>query len=448
MTGRVVVVGGGLSGLLTGVELLRRGIDVTVLEAAEEPGGVAKTVAVDGYLLEPAAGSLLLPHPQLSPILTAAGVELVPASPAARRRWVYRRGRLLEIADSPAALLSPVLSPGAKLRVAAEAWLRRPPPPQDESLLAFARRRFGFEAGSLVATAMAHGVFAGDPARLSARAAFPRIVALEEAAGSIIRGGIAQLRRRPRGTTRPSAHVAPGGMRSVASTLAAFLAGRIRLGWPVHEVRRDGDLWRVAGPEQLEAEAVVVALAPHEAAGLVPEPLSRVLGTAVAAPVAIVGMGGEGASLPLPSGFGFLTGPDEPLHVLGMLFESEYIPNRSPSGHRLVKAIYGGAADPDVLSLSDGELEVMAARELSAALGKPANPSWSRVIRHNPGIPQYGVGHTAWLAELDAALGAYPLLLLTGWGYRGIGVSSLATDAVRVADHLQTRAADRFGEPE
>ena len=54
----VVVVGGGLGGLLVASEVARRGGRPLVLEAGASAGGVAATVHEDGFLLEPAAGSL------------------------------------------------------------------------------------------------------------------------------------------------------------------------------------------------------------------------------------------------------------------------------------------------------------------------------------------------------------------------------------------------------
>lgn len=201
---KVIIVGGGLAGLFTAVELQRRGMDVTVLEADSTPGGVAQTVAEDGFVLEPAASSVLLPNPELSPILDAAGVEMVPAAEAAKKRFVYTRGRLIEIPESPAVVFSPLVSWNAKLRAAREPWVKTPPPDGGESIQGFFSRRFGAELGELAATLMAHGVFAGDPQRLSMRGAFPKMVALEDEAGSMIKGGIARMRQRPKGRPRAS----------------------------------------------------------------------------------------------------------------------------------------------------------------------------------------------------------------------------------------------------
>ena len=49
---RCVVVGGGLAGLVAGYDLLRRGVDVQVVEAAPHPGGKMRTTRREGYVFE------------------------------------------------------------------------------------------------------------------------------------------------------------------------------------------------------------------------------------------------------------------------------------------------------------------------------------------------------------------------------------------------------------
>jgi len=438
----VIVIGGGLGGLLVACEVKRRGGRALVLEAGPQPGGVAATIRDAGYLLEPAAGSFLLPHPQLTPILEAAEVSVVPAHAASKRRYVYNRGTLFELAG-PASIATGLVSVRGKLRMLGEPWVKPPAIAADESMRSFFERRFGPEMGRLGATLMAHGVFAGDPDRLSARAAFPAFIELEDDAGSLVRGGFKRMRSRPEGAPRPKVHVAPDGMAGLAGELAAYLDDDFRSGWTVDEVRRDGDRWVVGGSSGDErAPAVVIALAPAAAARVAPEPLSELLGQPGAAPVAVVGLGGRSSDVPAPAGFGALTGPDSGVRLLGLLFESSYAPGRAPDRHRLLKGIYGGAADPSVLELSDEQLIDLAIEEAGRMLGVIPQPSWTRVVRHRQGIPQYDVGHLAWVDRLDTATADLPGLHFAGWGYRGIGVSSLAKHAAQLGEMLlapQTR---------
>ena len=48
----IAVVGGGITGLVTGWELQRLGQDVVVLEATERAGGVIRSAEVDGRVLD------------------------------------------------------------------------------------------------------------------------------------------------------------------------------------------------------------------------------------------------------------------------------------------------------------------------------------------------------------------------------------------------------------
>ena len=200
-------------------------------------------------------------------------------------------------------------------------------------------------------------------------------------------------------------------------------------------IRREGDGWQVEWNGGSEAApAAVVALAPNQAAGLLPEPLGGLLSGRPTAPVAVIGLGGPEGSFRLPAGFGVLTGPEAGIRALGILFESSYGPGRAPDGHQLAKGIYGGAADPEMMERSDAELVSLMCEELGRVVGTTIEPTWTSVVRSS--IPQYPLGHAAWMDDVDRALAAMPGLHLAGWGYRGIGVSSLGADAVRLGEIL------------
>lgn len=432
----VIVVGGGLGGLIVGAELKRRGRSVLVLEATAEPAGVASSIREDGYLLEPGAGSLLWPNADLGPVFEAAGIEMQPANPDAKARFVYEKGTLFQIPESPAIAFSGLVSWGAKFRAIREPWIKTPPPNEEESIEGFFSRRFGPGLGRLGATLMAHGVFAGDPAKLSMRGAFPKMVALEDEAGSMIRGMIARMKQRQKGTPRASVHVPPNGMKGIAEDLVTYLGESFQPNRRVTGLRRSESGWVVEAGEPAEAGNVVLALAPHAASQLVPDDVAALMADAVVAPVAVVGIGGRAADVPIPAGFGALIGPDTDVRVLGVLMESQYAPGRAPELHHLAKGIYGGAADPDVLTRSDDELVALMIDETSRVIGTRVQPSWTRVVRHDPGIPQYNVGHVGWMKKLNDAVANHPGLHLTGWGYRGIGVSGFGLEAARLADRI------------
>lgn len=423
---RVVVVGGGLAGLFTASELMHRGVEVMVLDAASGPGGITRTIARDGFSLEPAAASFTLPHPHLGPILERAEVEVEVAA-SGTVRHVYVRDRLVALSQSPRTLLAPLMPAPAKLRFLLEPLVRSRSP-EEESLADFCRRRFGAQAGELVAWLMASGVFAGDPERLAVAAAFPMLNLLEREEGSVIRGAVRRRRGRPPGRV----HLPTGGMTRLAETIAASLGERFRCDFPVGSIRGEGGRWLVEGPEQLTAEAVVLAVSPAQASSLLRGAIADHLAGAVSAPVTVVGLGAGGPSR-LPSGFGALIGPGEGMVSRGVLFETSYAPARAPEGSWLVKVIAGGAPRGEVNEWDDERLIHTVSKEVERVIGEEISPEFVEVARHRQGIPQYESGHRNWLAGLDELLPEQPGLYLTGWGYRGVGVGHLAADAVRVA---------------
>lgn len=424
-----LVIGGGLAGALTARALDQHGVEVMVVDAGPEPGGVTVPIGRNGYVLEPAAGTVLLPHPHLGRLLDGLEVKMRPAGSAAVRRFVRHRGVTAALVPGPRLVGTPLLSWGAKLRLLAEPFVGSVDDP-DQSLETFLTRRLGRETGRLAARLMAAGVHAGDPSHLSAAAAFPQLASVEARHGSLLRGAVAS--RRHREGPRPVTHVVEGGTASIAREVAGSLGEAWRSSWPVERLERKGRRWRVHGPETVEADRVVAAVPAEELAVIHP-------GSAGSqpwdwAPVAVVWLG---ITAPiLPEGIGVLFGPEEQTATLGILYESAYAPQRAPSGRGLVKALVGGAIDPGAVERPDRELTEWVIRDLEAAVGGPPQVEMSHVVRHRPGIPQYTSARRRAVEALRGRLP--PGLAVTGWAYDGVGVSQLASAAFRLGEQLST----------
>ena len=154
---------------------------------------------------------------------------MAPSSPqqarkGAARRFVWRRGKLRGLPESPGKFLtSDCLSLGARLRVLFEPWAKGAPPGDDESVRAFAARRIGKGAADVLVDAFVTGIFAGDPSRLSVASAFPRLRAVEAEHGSLIKGFKAKKRAGPGGTLTSF----EGGMEVLIRALAEWLDVRL-----------------------------------------------------------------------------------------------------------------------------------------------------------------------------------------------------------------------------
>ena len=187
----IVVIGGGVSGLAAAFGLKQRGATVEVLEAAPRAGGVIGTRRRHSALFELGPNSTLDTNPLINDLLDALGIrgERQDASAVAATRFIVRGGKLVALPSSPAAFFTtPAFSMGAKLRLLREPFIAPAPADADESIAAFARRRLGTEFLDYAIDPFVAGVYAGDPEQISVPAAFPRLHALEQKYGSLIKG--------------------------------------------------------------------------------------------------------------------------------------------------------------------------------------------------------------------------------------------------------------------
>src|SRR5262249_37700511 len=152
---------------------------------------------------------------------------------ASRNRFLFHRGRLRLLPPNPLALLgSDILSWRGKLGILAERFRRASRSSADESVDAFARRRAGVEVADVLVDAFVTGIYAGDPKLLSVRAAFPRLVGLEEQYGSVLKGLISTAKqRRQEAKARVEVYERPGrlwSLREGLGLLAQTLVNRLR----------------------------------------------------------------------------------------------------------------------------------------------------------------------------------------------------------------------------
>jgi oxygen-dependent protoporphyrinogen oxidase len=122
-----------MGGLTVACELIRLLGDpaaVRVIEAASRAGGTVFSEYDSGYRIEWASNGFLDNAPLTLELVERLGLtpEIEPSSEAARKRFLYRGGRLHLLPTSPGAFLqSPVLSLRGRLRVALEPVARKAP---------------------------------------------------------------------------------------------------------------------------------------------------------------------------------------------------------------------------------------------------------------------------------------------------------------------------------
>lgn len=449
----VLVLGGGVSGLSAAWGLMRAGLRVTLLEARNRPGGVIRSRR-DGGWLEEAGPNTLAVSPQLHAVLRDLGLDgaVLLSDPQAARRYVVSGGRLEALPRGPLGLFGSALLRPALPRLLREPWVARGVDP-DESVAEFAARRLGPHVRDLLVDPFVSGVYAGDPSRLSIRAAFPRLHALEAEHGSLLRGGLSAARRRrkdgprlPPGwrgrllsfadglqvlTDRIAERLRDGGATLLCGVEAAEVA-RDGAGWQVRD--RTGRVWRAAH--------LILATPAHVGAGLLRQldaEAAALLDAVPYAPMAVVTLGfGPGAGGRPLGGFGMLLPRIEGRPTLGALFSSSLFEGRAPAGHKLITAFIGGRRNPSAPDLDDETLLGLVSKDLADLLGLDAPPLRWNLRRWPAAIPQYEIGHLERLDRLDSRLAALPGLYLTGNWRGGIGVVDCLNNGLSLAGRIET----------
>jgi oxygen-dependent protoporphyrinogen oxidase len=452
--GAVAIVGGGLAGLTAAYRLKQRGMRVVVYEAGDRVGGAVRTERRDGYLAELGPNSLAAPSTQLWAFLLELGLEpsILPASPAARKRFVVRKSKLLPLPMSPQDFLrTRLLSSGAKLAIFREPFVGAgdSPSPVEESIASFVRRRFNQEILDYIANPFIGGVFAGDPEQLSVRHALPKLYGLERTHGSVIKGFASLMRARKRNNDGAGA-IAGGltsfraGLQELSEALARALHAEIRLRAAVTQLRAGAKGWTVGAAFQpAELYDAVVYAAPTHCVDEVDLDFPggdrlKTLASIGHPPVAVLVLGfrREDVAHPL-DGFGFLVPEVERRHVLGVIFSSTLFAGRAPEGHVTLTAFVGGARNPD---LANADLPTITARvqdDLRALLGAKGEPTFRAFQFWPKAIPQYDLAYGRFKEIMDETERRNPGLALAGAYRDGISlgetIASGEVAAARVA---------------
>lgn len=460
---QTLVIGAGISGLATAYSLQKAGISTLIVDSASRPGGVIQSMKRDGYLLECGPQSFS-GNSQLTTLCDDLGLlgDRVLADPKAPR-YVLIDGQLKAVPMSPALLTSSFLGGGTRSSIVRDVLGRSKPPEPDESVASFIRRKFSSTLLDQLVGPFVSGIYAGDPEKLSLRAAFPILYEAEKASGSIVRGMFKVLKQRKAENAsgpheKPTLQTFQGGNETLIRALAEDLDARLLCGVeassiealdPGHEPKAPRfriTLRSSKGVEILETERLVIAAPTNVAAKLLNScdpAFESNLSPVEYSGVAVVSLGYRKQDIGNPlNGFGFLVPRSSGLSVLGAVWNSSLFPGRAPEGHALLTSFMGGATNPGAALKSSEYLSGLAHRELTSVLGIRKDPAFTNVTIWPRAIPQYNVGHVARLAALDKIRANFPGLYFSGNYLNGPAIGTCVEHALKIANEIRVSFAN------
>ncbi len=441
---KVAIIGAGITGLSAAFELQENGIDCALFEASGRVGGCISSIRKDGYLVECGPNSILETHPDVGDLIVRLGIEgnKVPASVAAKNRYIVRNGQPVALPTSPPAFFrSKAFSANAKLRFLKETFIRSKGTEQ-ESLADFVRRRLGSEILDYAINPFVSGVYAGNPEKLSTAHAFPKLYALEQNYGSLIKGAVKGAKERKKRAEK-NVHEArmytfDDGMEVLPLRLAEKLGYRVNLNTPVESIQMmDEGVWMV---NREEFSDVLLAIPAHQ----MPElntPFDLDLFAEIEYPaVASVSLGFDLNSIMHSlDGFGMLIPEVEKKFSLGALFPSSIFPERAPGGTALLTVFVGGARAPERALMNKSEMLANVLGDLRDLLGINAEPDFVHTTVWPKAIPQYTVGYERFKKQMTEIEAHYPGIHFAGHYRDGISVSNSLLSGLRIADKISTQ---------
>ena len=474
---RIVVIGGGISGLAAAHRLIELSqinqlpTHVTLIEASARLGGTIRTDERDGFLLEHGPDSFISEKPEAVALAKRLGIEsrLIETNEAQRRSFIVRNGRLRAVPEG-FQLLAPsriwpflttdIFSLAGKARMAADLILprKRANGLADESLSSFVRRRLGREALERMAQPMVGGIYTANPERLSLRATLPRFLEMEREHRSVI---LAMLRNARSQTTSQTTGTSGAryslflsfdrGMEVLVTALEQKLKQPhaqpatqvdLRLNTRVQSISWTGASWTIqlSSGETLEADALCLAVPAYVAAHLlsnVDQPLSTQLSQIKYASTATINFAYRRSAIQHPlDGFGFVVPFIEKRSLIACSFSSVKFAGRAPENHVLLRAFVGGALQPEMFALDESEMLARVAHDLRELLGITEEPLFAEVAKWQDSMPQYEVGHLDRVEQIDDELSQIPALALAGNAYRGAGIPDCIRSGEKAAELL------------
>jgi oxygen-dependent protoporphyrinogen oxidase len=446
---RVAVIGAGLTGLAAAVRLRELGIDTVLFERSDQVGGVVRTVHSNGWMVDEGPCMAAEPEVTIREWLDRAGAAgcTVRAHESAGNRFIVRDGIPVPLPRTTAELSSSaVLSLAGRLRLLKERLIPAGKGPDEESVDAFARRRFGDEMADRMFEPLLASMAAGDAREVLAAYAFPAAVGHEARGASSLQGSArSRMDARRKARNRPmGSWSCAEGMQQLAELLAAG-AGEIQFGAGIDAVSVVGSRLQCSAPGISDSFDGVLLAVPAPALSRVdvgvPEAqrVDAIIGIPHAS-VATVSLGYRRADVRHPlDGSRLLVPAVENRAILSSVFPSSLFAHRAPDDHVLLTAFVGGARRPDMVDQSDQAMIDLVAGEFIQLLGAHAAPVFAHVRRWPLSLPQAVRGHGGRLAEADQIELATPGLAFAGAWRDGLSVGEVLRGGLRAADRLAGR---------
>jgi protoporphyrinogen/coproporphyrinogen III oxidase len=445
---KVVVVGGGITGLTTAYYLQKEArekslqIEVKLIEASKRLGGVIQSVKRDGFMIEKGPDSIIARKQSGMKLIKEVGLQDKVIANTAGKSYILVNGQLHTMPEgsfmgiptrvTPFAF-SGLFSPFGKLRAAGDFILPKGKVQSDQSLGAFFRRRLGDEVVENLIEPLLSGIYAGDIDKLSLMALFPNFYEMEQEHRSLVLGLKKTMPAPPKSAQKKPSKKGmfislSTGLESLIEELEKRLnEGSVMKGHAVERVVRNADNYSVilSNGHVQEADSVVIATEHFYAQKMLAGyPFMDIFKAMPSTSVANVAMAFPKSSIKLDiDGTGFIVSRNSDFRITACTWTHKKWPGSAPDEMALLRCYVGRPDDQAVVDMSDEGIIEIALKDLKKTMDITEKPLFHIVTRWRKSMPQYTVGHLERMEDVKKSLTKeLPGVFLAGGSFEGVGI--------------------------
>ena len=446
MKEKIAIIGAGISGLTCGYSLMQNQYEsFEIFEYSKVPGGVIKTFRNSKYLFEQGPNTFALSDKRVLNMIQNLKLEIVNPKDSSKIRYILKNDKLEKLSTTLFSIFTnKILSKESKLKIMKEVFNRTKKNSTNESIYDFFNRRFSKEIVEYIVNPFIAGTFSGDPKKISAKHAFPKLIKFEDDYKSIILGSI--LSKSDKNKIPRQIISFQNGLSALPDVLSKKLEKKIHFNTAVSNIKKvsQGFIVNFVKNSRLSKKKfnkIIITTPAHKIKKILSQQtifkdLNKIESIYYPPLVTITLSYNKKETPQIKNGFGMLVPEVEKKNILGVLYLSSIFNDRAPKSETLITVFIGGSRQPKLADLNDDEILNIVKSDLEKIYSINSNPKFISIKRWKHSIPQYSLDYDDYLKSFDNVEEKLSGIYFTGNFKDGISIENNILNAMNLVNEI------------